>query len=95
MERCNKSTAAKYCTDLMHGMFSNEYMASRSTMGGSSSRNEQTKPSLPREKVLAIIGKYTVHQLSAALVMFVIQRSSYSIFMVHKCTYMKKIGFEL
>ncbi|KAG1925631.1 BEN domain-containing protein [Pimephales promelas] len=57
-DRCNKVSAAKYTNDLMHGLYTTEFMASHSVTGLGSSSKGETRPSLPHEDVKKIICKY-------------------------------------
>ncbi|KAI9536282.1 hypothetical protein NQZ68_034839 [Dissostichus eleginoides] len=54
-DRCNKTTAAKYTNDLMHGLYTTQFMAAHSVTGlGASSRGE-TRPSLPSSELTKIV----------------------------------------
>lgn len=51
MQRASKETASKMTNDILHGMFTNEYMAQHTVCGG----NEK-KTALPQQLVSELIG---------------------------------------
>lgn len=54
-DRCNTVTTAKYTNDLMHGLYTTEYMAAHSVTGLGSSSKGETRPLLSSEDVRKIV----------------------------------------
>ncbi|CAL8342121.1 unnamed protein product [Arctogadus glacialis] len=55
--RSSRTSAQKFVNDLMHGIYSTEYMATHSVSGLSSTKAANVKAALPRDHVMEIIAE--------------------------------------
>ncbi|KAL2102129.1 hypothetical protein ACEWY4_001297 [Coilia grayii] len=54
VERCSTQTPQKFVNDLLHGLYSREYMASHSVTGQSSIKDKEAKPGLEKADLVEI-----------------------------------------